>query len=195
MDFKISYQPPPLEVLNKLTQLPPIPLPFSPPNLTITRRLIFPIILSRSFTPTSPTTFSIKTTSLKPTWNQLTAKIRSQFNIPEDIDFGLTCMGTEDEEMTLSSQEGLNLYFSQYKDGDLSMGNHCSYKFGLMIFPNVEENKKESEKNVKKFEEMNCDISKYGQLGVEIYDDDYNEYYDYDYDEEYLYSRDGCSQQ
>ncbi|CAI2166674.1 12704_t:CDS:1 [Funneliformis geosporum] len=196
MVFKVSYKPPPLEVLNQLTQLPPIPLPISPPNLTITRRLIFPSILSTSFAPTSsPTTFVIKTTSIKPTWNQLSIKIREQFNIPANIDFSLTYLGTGGNEMNLSSQDELINYFSQDKDALPTSKKNISYKFGLTIFfqnNNVEEDKK-GEENDKEFEKMNYHIED-GQLDVLVYDD---EYYNYDYneDEEYLHSRYGCSQQ
>ncbi|CAG8508847.1 5729_t:CDS:2 [Funneliformis mosseae] len=155
--FKISYEPPPLEVLNQSTQLPAIPLPISPPNLTITRRLIFPSILSTSFAPTSsPTTFVIKTTSVKPTWNQLSTKIRDQFNIPEDINFSLTYMDAGGKEMALSSQDELINYFSQDEGEVLPiLKNNCSYKFGLTILPqnnNVEEDKKGGDNDIKEFE-------------------------------------------
>ncbi|RIA95992.1 hypothetical protein C1645_802674 [Glomus cerebriforme] len=192
--FKISYKPPPLEVLNQLTQLPPIPLSISPPNLTITRRLIFKSIPSTSFSPTSPTTFSIIITSVKPTWDQLTTKIRSQFNIPANVKFGLTYTKPKDEEIVLSSQKELDNYFSHHKDDELlNSKKNPTYKFELMIFPpknNVQENMKEGEKKINYSEKTSY---KEGQLDVEIYDDDYDEDYDYGYDdEEYV---NGCSQQ
>ncbi|CAB5101606.1 unnamed protein product [Rhizophagus irregularis] len=110
--FKVTYKPPPLEVLNQLVNLPPIPLPISPPNLTITRRLIFKSIPSTSFSPTSsPTTFSIVITSVKPTWDQLSTKIRSQFNIPANFKFGLTYLNSDNNEIIISSQKELNNYF------------------------------------------------------------------------------------
>ncbi|GBC02795.1 hypothetical protein RclHR1_04820013 [Rhizophagus clarus] len=192
--FKVSYSPPPLEVLNQLINLPPIPLPISPPNLTITRRLIFKSIPSTSFSPTSsPTTFSIVVTSVKPTWDQLCTKIRSQFNIPPNYNFGLTYPNSDNKEIIIFSQKELNYYFFQHKDDELSKkfdsDNILCYKFGLLIFPPVEE-RENLKKNDKNFDYLGHNE---GQLNVEVYDDDYDGDYDYDYDhEEYV---DGCAQQ
>ncbi|RGB37706.1 hypothetical protein C1646_780631 [Rhizophagus diaphanus] len=189
--FKVTYKPPPLEVLNQLVNLPPIPLPISPPNLTITRRLIFKSIPSTSFSPTSsPTTFSIVITSVKPTWDQLSTKIRSQFNIPANFKFGLTYTNSDNNEIIISSQKELNNYFFQHKDDEFSKSFDC-YKFDLLIFSPLEE------ENNMKIHEKNFDyLEQDGQLNVEVYDvydDDYDDDYDYGYDnEDYVNS---CSQQ
>jgi hypothetical protein len=193
--FKVSYKPPPPEVLNQLIKLPPIPLPISPPSLTITRRLIFKSIPSTSFSPTSsPTTFSIVVTSVKPTWDQLSTKIRSQFNIPSNYNFGLTYTNSDNKEIIMFSQKELNNYFFQHREDELfkkfDLENNFSYKLGLLLFPPIEE-----EENVRK-NERNFDYLEHhdGQLNVEVYDDDYDDDYDYDYDTE-EYRVDGCAQQ
>ena len=122
---------------------------------------------------------------MKPTWNQLCDKIRSQFNIPASVNFGLTYTNSESEEIALSSQRELDNYYSQHQSENLSksldsldLENNPSYKFDLNIF--LSEEAEEENKNEN------------GRLYDEYHDEDYDDDYD---DEEYMHDRGGCSQQ